>query len=342
MSTTETPAQELPVIFKDKRFGDLVTLPNILRQNQKDQELLDIDTSAVIGEIEKADIATLELPQLEAINDRAFKARATAQTRYKMMQERRKQYTAYFDTIKSEFTDLEKSVETIGKTLQDFNNKVEREKHRRNEIAKADQLRKLQEENARIEREAEAARQAWAGYLRFRDEAAKKFVGIYNAKTAAELPQYHKALEAWRPNLRLDNASPEMIGDYSGFMISLRDDLMAGKKPVFEDVATTMAAVEENIAAQKEQAAIEAACSVVAVPLVIAAKGTSQKRVYAISTVNQLQKLAIWWVETQLTGVYLETAEKKLDFMITAANRSLNAGVTIEGIPTEESFSTRA
>lgn len=77
-------------------------------------------------------------------------------------------------------------------------------------------------------------------------------------------------------------------------------------------------------------------------PTVEQTKGTVQKKKYAPSSHKEMLPVLQWWITNQMALMTVEDAMKKFSFMFTAANKELNKGTVIEGVPTEDDFSTRA
>jgi len=48
-----------------------------------------------------------------------------------------------------------------------------------------------------------------------------------------------------------------------------------------------------------------------------------------------------YWVVNHMNMMTVEELTKKFSFMLTAANKDLGKGTTIEGVPTVQDFSTR-
>lgn len=76
-------------------------------------------------------------------------------------------------------------------------------------------------------------------------------------------------------------------------------------------------------------------------PAIQISKGTVQKLAYRPTTHAELLKLLQFWLTSEFTKLSFEEANKRLSWVRTAANESLNNGITIEGCPFEEEFSTR-
>ncbi|OJV51631.1 MAG: hypothetical protein BGO31_00055 [Bacteroidetes bacterium 43-16] len=77
-------------------------------------------------------------------------------------------------------------------------------------------------------------------------------------------------------------------------------------------------------------------------PTVEQTKGTVHKQKYAPKSHKEILPIIQWWITNQMSLMTVDDALKKFSFMFTAANKELNKGTVIEGVPTEDDFSTRA
>jgi hypothetical protein len=102
--------------------------------------------------------------------------------------------------------------------------------------------------------------------------------------------------------------------------------------------------VEYNTAREKEiQAApIEDIFEVAAAtPIAVAAKGLTVKQKYAPTTHAHFTLIMRAWVAKEMALLTPAELDKKLSFMITAANLRLNKSEVIEGVPTVNDFITK-
>lgn len=83
-----------------------------------------------------------------------------------------------------------------------------------------------------------------------------------------------------------------------------------------------------------EQAAVQ--------PAVQVSAGTVQKKKYAPTSHKEFIPLIQWWVANSMALMTVDDLTKKLSFVLTAANKALNNGTAIEGVPVADDFSTRA
>ena len=97
-------------------------------------------------------------------------------------------------------------------------------------------------------------------------------------------------------------------------------------------------AVESEANANKMANAFEHAAIA---PSVQVSSGTVQKKKYAPATPKEFIPIIQWWVANTMPFLTIDELNKKLSFMLTAANKALNEGTKIEGVKTVDDFSTR-
>jgi len=105
-----------------------------------------------------------------------------------------------------------------------------------------------------------------------------------------------------------------------------------------QEEADRKAAAESEAAAEKLSNAFETAAIAPAVQL---SKGTQVKQKYAPASHKEYIPVIQWWVSNSMHLLTVEELSKKLSFMLTSANKDLNKGNRIEGVPVVEDFSTR-
>jgi hypothetical protein len=103
------------------------------------------------------------------------------------------------------------------------------------------------------------------------------------------------------------------------------------------------ASVEQSIAVSAEAEKHEQVFTAIseAAPAISVAKGTSQKKKYAPVTIAEHHKILVYWVEKAMSKLSQEDLLKKLSFMRTFADKDLNDGIVIQGVPQVEDVSVR-
>lgn len=105
-----------------------------------------------------------------------------------------------------------------------------------------------------------------------------------------------------------------------------------------KEEAERKAKAEQEANAEKLNNALEDAAVAPATQL---SKGTQVKLKYAPATHKEIIAMIQYWVTNHMALMTVEELTKKFSFMLTAANKDLNKGTTIEGVPTVQDFSTR-
>lgn len=102
--------------------------------------------------------------------------------------------------------------------------------------------------------------------------------------------------------------------------------------------AERAAAAESEANANKMANAFEQAAIA---PAVHVSAGTVQKKKYAPASHKEFIPVIQWWVANAMALMTVDELNKKLSFMLTAANKALNDGTKIEGVPVVDDYSTR-
>lgn len=76
-------------------------------------------------------------------------------------------------------------------------------------------------------------------------------------------------------------------------------------------------------------------------PSVELSKGTQVRLKYAPESHKEMVPIIQWWAANCMPLLTITEVKKKFSFMITAANKELNKGMVIDGVPTVDDVSTR-
>lgn len=183
---------------------------------------------------------------------------------------------------------------------------------------------------------------------------SEQFAKVFAEVTESEGPALEKLYVT-----RLTKERDDLVESIPSRKMEL--ERIAGDAEAAKQAAERLAAEREALKAQAEQdkadraAAIESAAQVdqvnaafdiasEATPVVGMSKGTVVKRKYVVGSHKAWAAIMQQWVAKEMAGYTLDELNKKLSFMLTAANKRLNDGEELkaDGLRTEEDYSTRA
>lgn len=197
------------------------------------------------------------------------------------------------------------------------------------------------------------AQYAMNGNLTAKHLSGDEVAEIYEAVKAELKPQisakYTETITAERDRaiLELESRKAELnriINDAQAAQEA--QERMAKEKAEREQAARDEQKAKEqevlmNAEAEKTNAIFDAHAD--AIPVVGISKGTQVKKKYKVTAAGGYIAIIQSWVKNELPTLTADELEKKLSFMVTAANKRLNAGETLEakGLEVEEDYSTR-
>jgi hypothetical protein len=110
--------------------------------------------------------------------------------------------------------------------------------------------------------------------------------------------------------------------------------------PVLQPVAET---VKANNAAVAGSAIIETYFAAPIEPVAARAKGSTKKQIYVLKSHKDFGTILQSWLANDMPGLTLDELNKKLGFMVTAANKRLNDKnpIVLDGIETMDEIKTK-
>lgn len=368
------------------QIQELQSLPDILSQNQG----LSSRAISAMSQFVLPACQDLEVLAGDAIEAQVMELRKKANDSIKINKERRMPFTKRMDEVKSLFTKAENDIEAELNRLVTWCNAWAAEKHKRSEQERAENAKKLQKENAKVDFAAavktameqrlfEMCQSNFSYYVSCfyscKDEAEMNDLlnkmstppstnfglainisahplldndemgEIYNVTYSETLPalevKYNELLNAEIE--RIQALIPGRLADLSSQSGQDSQQLLEQEQnrvaeTMAAEQATSLQQIEETQNTEKlsnsfEQAAIA--------PAVEATKGTTHKKKYEPQSHQQIIPIIQWFVTNQMGLMTVEDALKKFSFMITAANKDLNKGTVIEGVPVVDDFTTR-
>lgn len=229
----------LPAIFQSPNFGNLVTLPTILQENEASLQ----KATLAVQEIKLPSDLTKETPeQLEALDVSLNNMLVKLQATEKAMMEKRKPYTGYFDEIKSEFTAREKGAAALAAPLKSTRDAIARERIRRAEEEERKNNLALAIKQEEVSVKNYALQSFSSNFTRRVSESITKMNGTYNSKTSQELDEYGAKLRSWQPVWTKETHTEVCKnGDYSAkhleaeFVAKLMSDVVNELYPQFSE-----------------------------------------------------------------------------------------------------------
>lgn len=375
----EIKENALPMDMREMH-GKLIDIGHVLHLSHTSLSKATLVANDCVADLSSVDIKTVDATVYEAKIERAATVRAKLGTTLEAIENRRKPFTVFFDSIRTLFTTDEGKIKLLIDQIKVKQNAWEKEKFDRNKKVKDDQAKKIQETQAAIERKAQIERDFSKNVLNHTATALKKLIQSFNAKTNAELEAHGKVLAGWKPSLEsvwalfppmvlgseefaaanksrffevyahtMTKAKQELIDSIPGRLKLAADDkkkLDEQKvKQVDEQITNAVTVITDEIAAKTEGEKVDAVMdiSMTATELTAPAKGAGSRNVYKPTTAAHLLPLIKSYLENDLKNLTVEQMLKKFDFVITAANKRLNDGESgiISGVPTEKEFTTR-
>jgi hypothetical protein len=374
----ETVENAVALIDQEK-FGALIKLPEILSSSRASVSKAALVADALVKDLRSDNMQTVDALMFEAKIEKAAAIRAKLSLTLDTIENARKPHTEFFDSIRSLFTTEEQRIKAMIEKIKTIQNEWEKVKHHRNKLAKEKTDKEIAEKQKAIELKAQREKALQMKFSDMKYKEIHDLNSRFNEKPVEKLDEAAEKLAAWVPSLQpkwveiyqsagmpTDEVPEEMrrvlFDEYESELTEAKQrliDSIPARKQADEKTRKAHDEAEKGrlenqrraeelglintinakLEGDKVDAIMDASLS--ATPTVGAAKGSSISKKYIVESNGTLARLIAEYVSNILPSLDFDDAMKKFSFVVTASNKNLNLGLVIEGIKTEDEFSTR-
>jgi hypothetical protein len=267
--------ETLPAIIDQEQFGNLVNIPRIVNENTNQAARAVAAIRNKVADIKLVDITTVDANQMELRYQDLQQLIVKGKNTLEVLEQRRKPYTSFFDSVRKLFTTSEKEVTDQLASLKEVMDSWQREKARR----AAEAQRKLDQEIADKQEAIRIKSEQTTRYTNAILIEIGRLIGLMNQKfnqhTIDSIDSYAITLRAFLPVLSsaeyeklLGEATPlasELFGtlstDFVTKLTAERDrllDLIPSRKAELERMvsdASARAEAEARLAKEAQERA---------------------------------------------------------------------------------------
>jgi hypothetical protein len=217
----QTSNNLLPVINTEI----LKNLPDTLVENSALADRAVATVTETIAPLKAIDLTTVDATTMEAHDLTLTGLQTRLKDAYTIMNNGRSPFTKLFDEIKSKFTAEEKKVVAIGEEVKALRDGWQKEKARRNEIARKEAEAKQQASAALIEAKTYFAKHIVDRFSTTAVQTIQRMHSKFYSLSAAELDSYAAGLKGWSGALDNDTWNTFLTG-----MINPKPQLLTGEQ----------------------------------------------------------------------------------------------------------------
>lgn len=367
MPTTTDPsnAQLLPAKIDGEPFGDLIKLPGILEEARASVSAARV---AVEKTLQTYDLTTADVLVLDEYDAALNKLGGRLKQTSEKLEGKRMPHTREMNRIISLFTAEEKNFDDWLKLIATDRNRIAVEKRRRIQAADQERAKEIAAENQRIEDEKARRNGAVKMHSMQIVQTCERMRNLFYA----DVEKF--AVVAQKPITEYDFGYEDLDAEYMKQVAAVRDDLVEkieSRRREVKEIAAGNAEREaqaeqrrqqetetlkkqaaerltqqqdaDHVVAESEKLKSSFEIHSKAEPVVQQASGTRSKKKFKVTGLAGYLLIMQYWTNKVLPGLTDEEREKKLSFMVTAANAALNSGAEIpegKGLVIEEDIKT--
>lgn len=333
-------------------LSKLKNLPDLINEADLITSKYNNSVSDLLEKCEEMDWKKLEVSALDKTDEILNNAINKGKEIEKQIKEKRMPITRLFDETKKMFTDKEKQAKNIVDQLTEFRNAINSEKLHRIQLEEAKRQEELQKREAEIAAKKIERENVIKEYMEYvKEMEARMNDKFYSLKQDEVSPFVLSLMDVeFNPNIhpKDEKLHNEAIYHLSNVRTSIIDKAPARIEELkkIENDEALAKEIEERIEKEKAEAAVEAekrknealkqqeaetmsetmdAVFESAVkPTIELSKGTSVKKKYKVETHQAMLTIIQFWVQNEMNKMTMDDLNKKLSFMRTAADRSLN------------------
>lgn len=370
--------QLLAVAQFDEKFGELVKLPTLYKENLASVVKAEAFTDQLMKPFNSLDMATVEVEIMESALAPLRLLRAKLDTTEKAINVGRKPHTTYLNSLISLFTGLEARVKAKFTLIKNGEDAWQTELLRRDKAKVAADAKIVKEAQDKVNAIAAVTKQLNGRFIAALALTISNMTKKFYAQTADTLPAFVNSIKQWEPSFNMQAIVVDISGQADHIAQAILDskdifasefiarckkerdnlvDLKVGRieqlkvSPEFTpearvDLSGLSEQMNEAVEAGAAKDRLDASFQVTPGVLVVSAggKGKTVKKKYVVETPEAMQAIMQSWATFSMPLLSMEELNKTLSFMRTAASARLNEGhppLEAKGLTVVDDISTR-